>query len=94
MTIDDGFGNRWDKCERPDCDLQVVRPGKVQCNGCDTDDDAVADTFTITTQPDGSLVIAVDDWQGHFAFAVDAGMAEYMHRLIAVASAQGDEEAA
>jgi hypothetical protein len=31
--IDDGFGNRWSKC-KPDCRMQIVRPGKVQC-ACD-----------------------------------------------------------
>lgn len=33
--IDDGFGNRWAKCQLEDCDLQVVRPGKAQCSNCD-----------------------------------------------------------
>lgn len=35
--IEDGFGNYWPRCKRPDCDLEVVRPGKVQCShepGC------------------------------------------------------------
>lgn len=31
-TVEDGFGNRWYKCDLADCSLQVVRPGKVQCN--------------------------------------------------------------
>lgn len=32
--IEDGFGSSWQKCVRSDgCDLQVVRPGKVQCRG-------------------------------------------------------------
>lgn len=31
--ISDGYGNAWRKCG-VDCDLQVVRPGKVQCS-CD-----------------------------------------------------------
>jgi hypothetical protein len=31
-TITDGFAE-WVKCARSDCDLQVVRPGKVQCSG-------------------------------------------------------------
>lgn len=31
-TLDDGHGNRWDKCG-PGCTLHVVRPGKVQCEG-------------------------------------------------------------
>lgn len=30
--IDDGFGSWWKLCEKEDCGLQVVRPGKVQCN--------------------------------------------------------------
>ncbi len=29
--LDDGFGNRWQKCG-PDCRMQIVRPGKVQCD--------------------------------------------------------------
>ena len=28
--IDDGFGSTWLRC-KPDCQLEVVRPGKVQC---------------------------------------------------------------
>ena len=36
LEVDDGFGNIWERCMRPDCDLDVVRPGKVQCSG-DTD---------------------------------------------------------
>ena len=30
-VIEDGFGNSWCKCEKPDCGLEIVRPGKVQC---------------------------------------------------------------
>jgi hypothetical protein len=30
-TLDDGFGNMWLKCDRGDCGLHIVRPGKVQC---------------------------------------------------------------
>ncbi len=33
--LDDGFGNQWKKCERSDCGLEIVRPGKVQCGVCD-----------------------------------------------------------
>lgn len=29
--VDDGFGTIGIKCEREDCDLHVVRPGKFQC---------------------------------------------------------------
>lgn len=29
--LDDGFGTRWHKCDRADCGLQIVRPGKAQC---------------------------------------------------------------
>lgn len=32
--IEDGFGNTWARCQLPDCDLHVVRPGKVQCSNC------------------------------------------------------------
>lgn len=31
QTVEDGFGGTWVKCS-PTCDLQVVRPGKVQCS--------------------------------------------------------------
>ena len=35
--VDDGFGNVWMCCVLPDCDLEVVRPGKVQCsNRCES----------------------------------------------------------
>ena len=34
--VDDGFGNTYQKCDRPNCSLEVVRPGKVQCD-CDTE---------------------------------------------------------
>lgn len=30
--VTDGFGNIWQKCNKPECDLHVVRPGKVQCS--------------------------------------------------------------
>lgn len=33
-VLDDGFGNQWTKCG-PDCCLEIVRPGKVQCSKCD-----------------------------------------------------------
>jgi len=32
--LDDGFGNQWPMC-RADCALQIVRPGKVQCEAED-----------------------------------------------------------
>jgi hypothetical protein len=31
-TVDDGYGEV-ECCSRIDCDLEVVRPGKVQCRG-------------------------------------------------------------
>jgi hypothetical protein len=31
--IEDGFGSVWFKCKYGMCDLEVVRPGKVQCSG-------------------------------------------------------------
>ena len=31
MVLDDGFGNEWMLCDREPCDLEIVRPGKVQC---------------------------------------------------------------
>lgn len=33
--LDDGFGNQWRKCGKADCDLKIVRLGKVQCVKCD-----------------------------------------------------------
>lgn len=30
-TIEDGFGSIWVMCDRDDCGLEVVRPGKCQC---------------------------------------------------------------
>jgi hypothetical protein len=32
-VIEDQFGSEWSKCLRLDCTLEVVRPGKVQCDG-------------------------------------------------------------
>lgn len=29
--LSDGFGNFWEKCDRKDCGLQVIRPGLAQC---------------------------------------------------------------
>jgi hypothetical protein len=34
--LDDGCGNRWPLCS-PDCKLEIVRPGKVQCECDDAD---------------------------------------------------------
>lgn len=35
-VVDDGFGTT-EGCAHPDCDIEVVRPGSVQCSGwCDT----------------------------------------------------------
>jgi hypothetical protein len=33
LIIEDGFGASWEKCLRSDCSLEVVRPGKAQCEG-------------------------------------------------------------
>jgi hypothetical protein len=35
--IADGFGNTWKKCERENCGLEIVRPGKVQCVLCESE---------------------------------------------------------
>lgn len=35
QLITDEFGNYWQRCG-PNCELEIVRPGKVQCNYCDT----------------------------------------------------------
>lgn len=31
-NLSDGFGSEWACCENPGCDIQIVRPGKVQCS--------------------------------------------------------------
>ena len=33
-VLDDGFGNVWTKCHEPECGLEIVRPGKAQCERC------------------------------------------------------------
>ena len=33
--IDDGFGTEWKLCDKPNCQLAVVRPGKAECQRCD-----------------------------------------------------------
>lgn len=33
--LDDGFGNSWRKCNKKNCALEIVRPGKVQCEICE-----------------------------------------------------------
>jgi len=33
-VVADGLGSEWPRC-KPDCQLEVVRPGKVQCVPCD-----------------------------------------------------------
>jgi hypothetical protein len=36
--VDDGYGNRWQKCLLGSkCSLQIVRPGKVQCDSYQVD---------------------------------------------------------
>lgn len=38
-VILDGHGNAWAKCDRPDCDLAVARPGDARCShGCQRDE--------------------------------------------------------
>jgi hypothetical protein len=34
LRLDDGFGNVWFKCSDRECGLEIVRPGKVQCELC------------------------------------------------------------
>ena len=53
IDVEDGFGNGWSKCLRRDCDLQVVRPGKAQCNGdwdgigCPFDQDELVESLAV-----------------------------------------------
>lgn len=32
-VVEDGWGNQWPVCGHNECDLEIVRPGKVQCSG-------------------------------------------------------------
>jgi hypothetical protein len=36
--IGDGYGNFWDRCLNIDCSLEIVRPGKAQCDAIETSD--------------------------------------------------------
>lgn len=44
-VLDDGFGNAWLLCSK-DCELQIVRPGKAQCDKCDRLDALRASLFS------------------------------------------------
>jgi len=46
--IDDGFGNSWPKCEQENCELEVVRPGKVQCSSETCPRQVKADVLPVT----------------------------------------------
>lgn len=35
----DGHGSHWPMCDRPDCELHVVRPGVARCYRCEEEDD-------------------------------------------------------
>ena len=37
-VIEDGFGSTWTMCDRPDCDLHVVRPGTARCYRCEEEE--------------------------------------------------------
>lgn len=37
--LDDGFGNVWEQCAYEPCGLEIVRPGKVQCERCEFKDE-------------------------------------------------------
>lgn len=39
-TVDDGFGTTWPMCDRPDCELHVVRPGVARCYRCEDQEKA------------------------------------------------------
>jgi hypothetical protein len=67
--IEDGFGGRWPKCEKPDCQLEVVRPGKVQCGDCECPDVPVGDT-------------GVGAWEAHkTALHFIESLANYVNQL-------------
>lgn len=69
-TLDDGLGSAWEKCAREDCALEIVRPGKVQCDRCSyenvqavtyplpaTEDDTVSEPrhIYVTRRTDGKF---------------------------------------
>lgn len=43
-TIRDGFGNTWTTCG-PGCQLEIVRPGKTQCNRPDCQQEGVTESW-------------------------------------------------
>lgn len=47
--VDDGFGNKWSRCKK-DCALEIVRPGKVQCE-CDNLCDRCGEEVTYHPMP-------------------------------------------
>jgi hypothetical protein len=63
VRIEDGFGGAWETCDRVNCGLRVVRPGKVQC-WCDSglgsflladgDESQPEQTYASVTEADGS----------------------------------------
>lgn len=67
-TIEDGFGGCWVKCDHPDCDLQVVRPGKVQCNPVDC---------MAGRESDDERVLSADELREHGIFVVPKHSREY-----------------
>lgn len=60
-TIEDGFGSEWENCHAR-CSQEVVRPGKVQCNGlyvpADTDDG----TYEDAVDEDGHAIFEPCPW--------------------------------
>lgn len=74
--IEDGHGNGWEKCLRADCSLQVVRPGKAQCDDervltefgwewkppCVWSKSAVVEDIVIRLRKHGRLVAGRTKW--------------------------------
>lgn len=53
-VLDDGFGNVWHTCDHPaGCELQIVRPGKVQCTASACPNKA----FAVQYDDDGTPIV-------------------------------------
>ena len=63
VVVDPITGDEWDLCERPDCDLEIVRPGKVQCR-CEDEDacDIFKESQEERKEPYGSRGLRLRDF--------------------------------
>jgi hypothetical protein len=61
--IADGFGNEWLKCG-PDCDMEVVRVGKVQCSCQQVKPELTSETESKQTMKNQQINIAIAGYCG------------------------------